>query len=106
MESIIEFFNHILNELHNLPETSDNYWERIVQWLIIVYFEIKLSVLEFSYSIAMTFIDAAGLSESINSAWGSISPEVFGTLSYLRVPEALNMVLSAVVTRFIMDLLP
>lgn len=106
METVIEFFNYILDAMHELPNTTDSYWERIVMWLMIVYFEIKLVAIEFSYGIASSILSALNLSDLISDGWSSINSDILGVLTYLRVPESINMILSAFLTRFILGLLP
>lgn len=106
METIIDFFNTILDNLHDLPDNSDTYWERILSWLTILYFEIKLQILEIAWSIASTIISTLQLSETIEAGWSMIDSEVLAALTFLRIPESINMILSAFMTRFVMGLMP
>lgn len=106
MEEVIGFFQHIIDSMNNFADNSDSFWERIILWLTITYFEIKLTVIEFSYSIASSFLDAVNISQLISQYWSSLDSSILGALSYLRIPEALNIILSALATRFVMDLLP
>lgn len=106
MEQTIEFFNYMLEMIKNFSDNSDSFWERIVMWLVITYFELKIHVLEFSYSIASSLLAGLNISDLINNYWGGMDSSILGAVTYLRIPEAINMILSAMVTRFIMDLLP
>ena len=106
MDSIIGFFNDVVNFLNGMPDASDSYWERIVMWVIITYLEAKLYMLEISYEIAGSIIQSIGLSAAINSAWSNVPGDVFSVLAYLKIPEAINMLISAFITRFVMDLMP
>lgn len=106
METMIEFFNYLIEQMRSIPDASDTFWERIVMWLIITYFELKIMVIEFSYGIAKTFIEGVGLSDAITSAWSGIDSQMLAVFTYLRIPEGINMLLSAFVTRFVMGILP
>jgi len=97
--SAIEFFN-------NLPANSDSYWERIVKWIIIAWLESKLFFMEMAYGVASGIIQSFGISETINSAWSSLPPLYLQVFTYLMIPDAINMILTAAITRFVMELLP
>lgn len=100
------FFQHAIDTMNNFAENSDSFWERIILWLTITYFEMKIHVIQFSYAIAASFLDAVNISGLINQYWNSLDSQILGALSYLRIPEAINIILSAMGTRFVMDLLP
>lgn len=106
MESMIEFFNYITDSMGNFADNSDSFWERVVIWLSIAYLEVKLTALEFAYGIAYTIIDAAGISDAILNSWQGIPSTTVAVFAYLRIPDAINLLMSASLTRFILDLLP
>lgn len=106
MLDAIALLNQFIELINNIPNNSDSYWERLVIWIIISYLELKLYMLELAYDLAAQIISAVGLSEAIQSAWSSLPPATASTLTYLRVPEAINMIMSAYVTRFILGLMP
>ena len=106
MDMLIDFMNGAIGFFNDLPDKSDAYWERIVIWLLIAYLEAKLYMLEISYEIASALLSTLGISDAINSAWSNIPVTARAVLTYLRIPESINMIVSAVVTRFIMGLMP
>lgn len=106
MDDIIQFVNQLVGLLNELPEKTDSYWERLVIWIIIAYLELKVYMLEIAYDFASQFIQSLGLSESIQQAWSTIPAPIASTFSYLRIPEAINMLFSAYLTRFLLGLLP
>lgn len=106
MESVIEFFNYILELLRNFGDNSDSFWERIVVWLAVAYFEIKIHILQFSYAAAQSILSSIDISSLINQYWGGMDSQILGAVTYLRIPESINILLSAMITRFIMDLSP
>lgn len=106
MENVIEFFNYILELIRNFGDNSDNFWERIIVWLGVAYFEIKIQTIQISYSIAQSILSTINISEIINQYWGGMNSQILGAITYLRIPESINIILSAMVTRFVMDLSP
>jgi hypothetical protein len=92
--------------MNNFADNSDSFWERIIIWLTIAYIEIKTSIIQFIFPIATSLITSMGLSDIVLSSWSAISPSTAGVLAYLYIPEGINTILSAFVTRFIMDMMP
>lgn len=106
MQDTIDFINQIVTLLNELPEKTDSYWERLIIWIIIAYLELKVYMIEIAYDFASQFIQSLGLSEAIQQAWATIPAPIASTFSYLRIPEAVNMLMSACLTRFLLGLLP
>lgn len=106
MQIFFDLINDFIVFFNDLPDKSDAYWERIIVWLLISYLEAKLFFLEISYEIASALIDSIGLSDAINSAWSNIPSAPRAVMTYLKIPEAINMIMSAYVTRFLLGLLP
>lgn len=106
MDMLIGLLNDFIGFFNDLPDKSDAYWERIIVWLLIAYLEAKLYMLEISYEIATALIDTIGLSDAINAAWSNIPVTARAVLTYLKIPEGINMIISAFVTRFILGLMP
>lgn len=106
METLIDFANIIIDTMNNSMNSFDSFFDRAVLWLIITYFEIKLAAFKFAAHLAEGVIQNVGLSNVIQSAWSSIDSRIVSVLNYCRVPDALNMILSAYVTRFILGMVP
>ena len=106
MDDIIAFMNMIVDQINASRNTMDSFFDRAVLWLIVAYFKIKIEALTFAAGIATAIIANVGLSNAISSAWGSIDSQIVLVLNYCRVPDALNIILSAYVTRFILNLMP
>ncbi len=106
MDMLIGLLNDFIGFFNDLPDKSDSYWERIIVWLLIAYLEAKLYMLEIAYEIASALIETIGLSDAINAAWSNIPVNARAVLTYLKIPEGINMIISAFVTRFILGLMP
>lgn len=106
MDMLIDFMNGAIEFFNDLPDKSDSYWERIIIWLLIAYLEAKLYMLEIAYEIASALISAVGISDAINAAWTNVPVTARAVLTYLKIPEAINMIISAVITRFVLSFMP
>jgi hypothetical protein len=106
METVIEFFNYLIEQAQNLPDVTDSYWERIITWLMITYLEAKLMTIEIAYYFANIILSSLNISDLLAAGWSSIDSQILAVFTYLRIPEAINMILSAFVTRFVLGLMP
>lgn len=106
MDSLVDFANIIINAMNNSMNSFDSFFDRAVLWLVITYFEIKLHAFKFAATLAQALIQNVGLANTIQMAWSSIDSRIVSVLNYCRVPDALNLILSAYVTRFILAMVP
>ncbi len=102
----LTFINDFVGFINDLPDKSDSYWERLIYWIIITYLEAKVYMITFAYEIAGGIVENLGISSVINSAFSALPNAFKSVISYLRIPEAVNMLISAYVTRFVLDLVP
>lgn len=72
-----------------------------IKWYMVGWWSAKLAALTFSWSVAQELINSLNLSEYINNAWGSLESRTLSMLVFFRVPEAVNIILSAAVTKFV-----
>jgi len=106
MDGVMDFFGYIYNVLTNFADNSDTFWERVLIWIAIAYFEFKTSMIQFIFPIVSSMISQIAISDHILSSWGDVDSSIVNLLSYLRIPEGINQILAAFVTRFIMGMLP
>lgn len=104
METIIEFFNMAMAGLSGVGDQFDSWADRATLWAVVGYLNVKLFMLDMSYSIASVMIENIGISSYIESAWESLDSSILSVFTYLRIPDGLNAIISAAMTRFVMDL--
>ncbi|ROR99919.1 uncharacterized protein DUF2523 [Sinobacterium caligoides] len=81
--------------------------EALVQlgsYVVIWMFKAKMVAMVFAYEVAVAVLDNIGLSAMINSAWGGIDSKIMGIITAFRIPDAINVLLNAYVTRFILGM--
>lgn len=76
----------------------------LVQVYLLAVIESKLFFIQFSWDIAKNLMTNLGLSSLINSSWSSLDSTLLNYLTFFRIPEAINVLLQASITRFILGL--
>lgn len=84
-DGIYSFFEELLQEA--------------VAWLVIAKLEFMLWSLKFSWSVASQIIFNLGIGEHLSNAFSSLDPVLMGYLNFFRVPEAVNILIQAYITR-------
>lgn len=72
-----------------------------IKWYMVAWWHAKLAALTFSWSVAQELITSLHLSEYLNAAWGSLESRTLSLLVFFKVPDAVNIILSAAVTKFV-----
>jgi hypothetical protein len=104
---MFDFFDWLFNWL------STGLWsivQEAIVWLVtkiaIWKFESMLWALDFSWGIGRSVVESLSLSQHIQQAFGSVDTKVLNNMTFFRVPEALNIILSAVVSKFVLRFIP
>jgi hypothetical protein len=86
------------------------FFEEATAWVLtefmVWYIKAKLWGLKFAWNIAELTLTNLNVFSTIQSAWATVPAEVYGGLSFFKVPQALNMLLTAGATRFVFRLIP
>lgn len=97
---ITEFFSTGIYELITAAFAS------LIEWLMLLKLKTMLWTLEFAWNIANTLIANLGITSALNAAWSSFDSVTLSNLMFFKVPDAVNMILSALGTRFVLRFLP
>lgn len=87
-EGIYDFFEELLEEA--------------VAWMVIAKMEFMLWTLKFSWGVAKQIMFNLGIGDQLGSAFSSLDPMVLGYLNFFRVPESLNVIVQACITKFVL----
>lgn len=63
-------------------------------------------LLEISYTVARELLDSLGVTELVRSMYGTLPAPLASGLAFFGVPQALNIIFSALATRFCMKFVP
>lgn len=103
----MEWFHHAIQEfLDWLNADQYSFWQEwfayAVKWLVYAKIQFILHIVPFSWGIAKAVLDQLNVSQTLNEAWAGLDSYILGWLTYLRVPDAINILLNAYVTRIVM----
>lgn len=105
MEFITEFFSQMWGFVEQIPDLINQLMVKIGAWFVIAMTKAKIAFIGYSWAVAQELINQLSISSAIESAWSNVDSEVMGYLTWLKIPEALNMLFNAYVTRYVMDVL-
>jgi hypothetical protein len=74
--------------------------QEAVAWMVIAKLEFMLWTLQFSWGVAKQIMFNLGLGEYLSEAFRGLDPKLMGYLNFFRVPESVNMLVQAYITRF------
>lgn len=78
----------------------------MIEWLMLLKLKWMLWLLQFSWGIAQTLISNLGVTLALQQAWGSFDSATLANLMFFRIPDAVNIILSALGTKFVLRFLP
>lgn len=105
MEFIADFFNAFWAFLDSIAAFVDDFMVKIGAWMVISFTKAKIAFIGFGWEVAKEVLTQLNVSGTIESLWGQLDSQVLGVATYLKLPEALNMLINARVTRYVMDVL-
>ncbi len=70
------------------------------------WFQIQLLALEVAYEAAQDVMADLGVAEAVRQRYGDLPGDVASTLSFFGIPQALNIIFSALSTRFALKFVP
>jgi len=73
---------------------------------VYAWFKIQLFALEVAFKAAQGIVTDLGVSSAVKRYWGGLPGDVADALSFFGVPQALNILFSALSTRFVLRFVP
>lgn len=70
------------------------------------YIQIQLFALNVAFHAAQSFMTDFGVSQQLRTYWGQIPGDVAAGLNFFGIPQALNIIFSALSTRFVLKFVP
>lgn len=100
--SILSVFDAIFTtDVNGFFETL---FERAAAWVILSWIEFKVWLLSFSFDVALLVVESLDITGQIESQLSGLSATMYAWVSYLRILEGVNMLLSAYGSVMIMRL--
>jgi len=73
-----------------------------IQHYLIATIEFKIFMLGFAWDVAKAILDNLSINTQLTAAWSKIDSNTLKMLTAFKIPDALNIVLSGSVTRFVL----
>lgn len=100
METITQAFQWLIDFFNTgIYLFFEDLLKEAVAWLVISKIEFQIWSLGFSWDVAKTIMFNLNVSGYIQSAWSSLDGRTLGYLTFFRVPDALNLLIQAYITR-------
>jgi hypothetical protein len=102
----VEFFNEMMDFKNSgIYQFFTHFFAEFVIWLSVGLIKSKIAAVSFAWDVAQEILISLNLSSMISQAWGYLDIKVVNLLTFFKIPEAINIVLSAHVTKFVLRLI-
>jgi hypothetical protein len=110
MSTLVDIVNSIVDINQEISDfrTSGIYqffkewFAEFVKWFYVSWYKSKLFAITFAWDVAQEILGSLNLSSAIEEAFGMLDSKVLAIISFFRIPEALNIILSAYTTRLVL----
>lgn len=107
LASVPDFFIAIFEFLNTgIVEFFISLGAYIMDSLTCLFLKIALLMLNFMWVIVKVVLIDLDISGRLASSFSSFNSDIVNMLIFFRIPEALNMILAAFITRFVLRLIP
>ena len=107
ISQVVDFFQYIWDWFTSgIYEFSKDFLKAATKVAIYAYFQSMLLAIEVGYEVFQELMSNLGVSQTIHQYWGSVDSDVRSLLSFFGIPDAVNMLTSAIGTRFVMRFIP
>lgn len=106
MDSFIDAIQYFLDWTSTgIYEFTEQALKEATAWYVVGVVKAKIYMIGFAWDVAKIVLQNIGLSQFINATWGNLSPQLIGYLTFFKVPDALNVLIQAYVTRFVLNII-
>lgn len=118
LDTIIQFFNSVIVFFTDIGDFFTKIWDFIqtgiydffvewfaefVIWSTVSMLKFKLMAMAFAWDVAQEVLTQLNISSALSLAWSQIDSGVLNALTFFNIPDAINIILSARVTRFVLN---
>ncbi len=103
MDWLIQFTDSMLDFQE---EGQYSFFQEFVAWVLIKAtvwkIEAMLWTAQFSWGVAQAVLDNLTIGDQVEALWQSTDSYVLSWLTYFKIPQALNIIMTAGTTKFVM----
>lgn len=104
MENLFAWLTSFISE--GLYELITQAFASMIEWLTIQQFKFMIWSIGFAWDIGQKILADIGISQALQNAWGGLDSQTMSVLMFFRIPDAVNIILSSGVTRFVLRFIP
>ena len=103
MDSIIESISAFITFMNSgIYDFITSIFSAFVTWFTIASIKAKIFFIGIAWGVAENLLANFELSEHINHAWSDLDSTFLSYLTFFRIPEAINIILQAAITRYVL----
>ena len=103
VDAIITFINSFLDYINNgIYEFATKVFAQFIKYSLLAQLQFKLFIIPFAWDVAKELLQTFNISPMISAAWSSLDYRTVQIATSLRIPEALNFIISAFGTKFVL----
>ena len=103
MDGVVHFFSAIWDWINSgVVDLLSDFVKWCMSWIVTAWIKMKLGALTWAWDVGKAVIQNLGVSQKVTEAMGFLSPEVAKALAFFKVPDAINMLMNAGITKFVL----
>jgi hypothetical protein len=110
MSTLLDIVNSIVDinqEIQDFRSTGIyhffvEWFAETMKWFYVGWYKSKLFAITFAYDVAKEILTSLNMSRMIETAFNSLDSRVMQIVTFFRIPEAINIILSAYTTRMVL----
>ncbi|MFZ4504421.1 MAG: DUF2523 family protein [Methylovulum sp.] len=105
-ESLADYLDQfILWFTNGIYEFFSQWFAAFVLWSTLTMIKFQLFMVGFAWDIAQQILVELNISAALSSAWSMLDSNILDALTFFNVPDAINVLMSARVTRYVLTFL-
>lgn len=106
MDSIIDAVQYFLDFFSTgIYSFAEDALKEATAWYVVGVVKAKIYMIGFAWDVAKIVLQNIGLSAFISEAWSHLDSQIVGYLTFFKVPDALNILIQARITRFVLSVI-
>jgi hypothetical protein len=89
----------------DIPAFIERVTAYIIKFIVLLKFNMLIHSTEFAYSIAVEVLESLNMTQIVNQSIGRLDSDIVQTLADIRFFDAVQLIIEAFVTRFILDMM-
>lgn len=107
LDQVTVFFQYVWNFLSSgIYDFVKDGMVLLTKGAVYAWFQIQVFALEVSYEAAQGIVSDLGVADAVRQRYAGLPADVVSALSFFGIPQALNIIFSALSTRFVLRFVP